>query len=198
MAGTPHVLYRFFAADESLLYVGITCDVGRRWDRHSRDKPWWTEMTRSTVEHFDTREAVLAAEEAAIRAEKPRYNVRHNGDAPLIAGKPKAAPGVARDRLLAAEALPLLPDSLVGSYFHGTADKGWQGCVVAEVAPQVYLVELFSWFVGDSTSQHLVPLAEMTGWSFYDDARWMNDAYNYRGVAERWERERKEVAAARS
>lgn len=193
MAGIPHALYRFFAADESLLYVGITCDVGRRWDRHSRDKPWWTEMARSTVEHFDTREAVLAAEEAAIRAEKPRYNIRHNGDGPLTAGKPKADSGVARNRLLAAEVLPLLPDSLVGSYFHGTADKAWQGCVVAEVAPQVYLVELFSWVMGDSTDQLLVPLAEMTGWVFYDDARWMNNAYNYGGVAERWQREREDA-----
>lgn len=187
---TPHALYRFFAADDALLYVGITCDVGKRWDRHSREKPWWTDVARSTVEHFESREAVLAAEEKAIRTEKPKHNVRHNrGPAPA---EPTRQPQVGRDRLAAAGAMPLLPDSLVGSFFHGTADRGWQGCVVAEVAPQVYLVELFSWLHGYSIDQQLVRLEDMTGWIFYDTAKWMSDAYEHGGVHERWEREREE------
>jgi predicted GIY-YIG superfamily endonuclease len=74
----PHALYRFFAADGSLLYVGITCDVGGRWKQHSKDKPWWTEVVGCTLEHFDDRVSVLAAEQAAIQTERPRYNIVHN------------------------------------------------------------------------------------------------------------------------
>jgi hypothetical protein len=83
------------------------------------------------------------------------------------------------------------PKSLVGSFFHGTSERGWQGCVVAEVAPQVYLLELFEWFGGGSNEQKLMPLSEMMDWHFYDDAAWMINSYEH-GLADRWELERKE------
>lgn len=82
-----------------------------------------------------------------------------------------------QDRLSAAGKAPLNPQSLVGTFFHGTSAQGWQGCVVAEPAPGIYLVELFSWVMGDSTHQQLVRMYEMTGWRFYDDAEWMNNDY---------------------
>lgn len=91
-----------------------------------------------------------------------------------------------KDRLSAAAERPLGPSSLVGSFFHGGPDRRWQGCVVAEVAPQVYLVELFEWIAGSSSGQRLVPLAEMADWTFYDSAEWMNNAYEH---DLRWERE---------
>lgn len=68
----------------------------------------------------------------------------------------------------------LLPGSLVGSYFHG---DDLQGCVVAEVAPTIYLVETFEWLAGSSHSQRLVKLEQMMGWRFYDDSEWMKNAY---------------------
>lgn len=80
-------------------------------------------------------------------------------------------------------------DSLVGSYFHSTADKGWRGLVVAEPNPSVYLCELFSWIAGDSTHQVLVWLEDMRDWRFYDDAEWMANDYEL-GLREQWERER--------
>jgi hypothetical protein len=79
LATRPHALYRFFDAGGALLYVGITVDIGNRWPRHADDKPWWYEVARTTVEHHPSRPAALAAEKAAIEAEGPRYNVRHNG-----------------------------------------------------------------------------------------------------------------------
>lgn len=82
----PHALYRFFGANDELLYVGITCDLGRRMSRHAQDKPWWTEVRRTTVEHFDSRDAVLAAERSAVMSEAPAYNVR------LRNGKPTTPP----------------------------------------------------------------------------------------------------------
>jgi hypothetical protein len=96
------------------------------------------------------------------------------------------------DRLSAVTKAPKQPNSLVGSFFHSTHTPGWQGCVVAEVAPAVYLVELFSWFAGDSTDQQLVKLDDMGGWTFYDDAEWMNNAYEHT-IAERWKRQRREA-----
>lgn len=94
------------------------------------------------------------------------------------------------DRLNTVIKAPWRPDSLVGSFFHSTHMRGWQGCIVAEPAPGVYLVETFGWLAGESTGQHLVRLEEMGGWTFYDDAEWMNNAYRS-GVAERWKRERR-------
>lgn len=71
----PHALYRFFDADEQLLYIGITWDIASRFRRHAADKPWWSDVRRIAVEEHPGRAAVLAAETAAIKAEKPRYNV---------------------------------------------------------------------------------------------------------------------------
>jgi hypothetical protein len=100
-----------------------------------------------------------------------------------------------QDRLSAIERQELRPDSLVGSFFHSTADPGWQGCVVADVAPGIYLVELFSWAMGDSTHQTLVRLEDMSGWQFYDTAEWMTNTYEH-GLSSRWEREREKQRQA--
>ena len=81
----------------------------------------------------------------------------------------------------------LHPDSLVGSFFHSDRKRHWQGCVVAEPAPGVFLVELFSW-VGptESTYQRLVPIEEMTEWRFYDTRDWME--YDFEHVVKNlWE-----------
>jgi excisionase family DNA binding protein len=74
----PHALYRFYDAHDRLLYVGLTANPGSRWQAHSHDKPWWAQVARVTVEHFDGREEVEAAEVAAIKTEKPLHNVAHN------------------------------------------------------------------------------------------------------------------------
>lgn len=76
---SPQTLYRFFDANDVLLYVGITNDAGTRWRNHSRKKGWWREVCRVRVEHFDSRAEVEAAEKAAIIAEAPVHNVQHNG-----------------------------------------------------------------------------------------------------------------------
>lgn len=74
----PQALYRFYDRSGRLLYIGITMDLGGRWGAHNRDKPWWREVASATVEHYPSREAVLAAEKAAIKAERPVHNVVHN------------------------------------------------------------------------------------------------------------------------
>lgn len=72
-----HVLYRFYDADNVLLYVGITADLPTRFRNHSR-KPWWHDIGRMTVEHFSCRFDVLAAEKLAIASERPLYNSTYN------------------------------------------------------------------------------------------------------------------------
>lgn len=75
--GKPTSLYRFFDESERLLYVGVTSVP--RWDGgHRRDKPWWTQVHKATVEHFDERTVALTAERYAIKTEGPEHNVVHN------------------------------------------------------------------------------------------------------------------------
>ncbi|MFE0353620.1 GIY-YIG nuclease family protein [Streptomyces nigra] len=71
-------LYRFFDEAGELLYVGISGDPELRRTQHSKDKSWWPEVMDSTVEWFNNRDVALGKEAAAIRREKPRYNVQHN------------------------------------------------------------------------------------------------------------------------
>lgn len=77
---TRTALYRFFAADGSLLYVGIAFDPDVRQRQHERSAAmtWWPLQVRRTVEWFDSRPKAEAAEKEAISREQPRYNDRHN------------------------------------------------------------------------------------------------------------------------
>lgn len=97
-----------------------------------------------------------------------------------------------RNRLTSVAAQPVTTDSLVGSFFHANAERGWQGCVVAQPMPGFYLVELFGWGAADSPGQQVVHIEDMREWTFYDTAEWMNRVYEHGGVNERWEREREQ------
>ena len=68
-------VYRVFDASDGLLYIGVAKNFGLRWAKHAAVKPWWPDVQRQTVEWYPDRESALAAEEAAIRTEKPRHNV---------------------------------------------------------------------------------------------------------------------------
>jgi hypothetical protein len=70
-----HALYRFFAEDDSLLYIGISIHPFARMGQHRGDKSWWGEVASTTIERHPDRTSVLAAEREAIQRERPRYNV---------------------------------------------------------------------------------------------------------------------------
>ena len=72
-----HALYHFFSGDE-LLYIGKTTRLPERWNGHSKNQPWWSEVTRCIVEHFPDEIALGRAEIDAITNEHPRYNIMHN------------------------------------------------------------------------------------------------------------------------
>lgn len=95
-----HALYRFFASDGALLYVGLTCRPEGRWPKHVEGQPWWTEVARIDLQTFPDRAAVALAEAAAIRLERPRYNIHFNGTGarnwPSDEGHPAVAAGEAK------------------------------------------------------------------------------------------------------
>jgi predicted GIY-YIG superfamily endonuclease len=72
---TRTALYRFYGADDVLLYVGITHRLGQRWSEHARSQPWWPEVRRQTAEWYATRSEAEAAEITAIQQEDPRHNI---------------------------------------------------------------------------------------------------------------------------
>jgi predicted GIY-YIG superfamily endonuclease len=71
---TRVALYRAYGADDTLLYVGITTNPAQRWKEHFCEKPWWREVSRKTVEWYDSRELAGRAEAVVVRDEKPAYN----------------------------------------------------------------------------------------------------------------------------
>lgn len=78
-SGEPTALYRLHADDGALLYVGVSAEPLTRWKQHAGEKPWWPSVARFSLNWFRTRQEALAAETAAIRSEKPKHNVAHNG-----------------------------------------------------------------------------------------------------------------------
>lgn len=82
----PTHLYRCYAADGSLLYVGITHDLQARMAKHKNPTGavlhcpaahLWTLMDRWESESYPNRTEALAAERAAIRTEHPALNVQN-------------------------------------------------------------------------------------------------------------------------
>lgn len=71
-------LYRLYAEDGTLLYVGISKDPKGRFWQHAADKFWWPTVARKTVEWYESRPAALLAEEAAIRTKRPEWNRDHS------------------------------------------------------------------------------------------------------------------------
>ena len=67
-------VYRFFDAEDRLLYVGIARDLGVRFAAHRRRSPWWADAVRGTTVTYPTRADAELAEGIAIHAEHPLHN----------------------------------------------------------------------------------------------------------------------------
>lgn len=72
------VLYRYFDADENLLYIGMTKDFRIRNSAHSCRSVWFPLCAKVTIQFYDDPQILLKAEAEAIRLEKPIYNYTHN------------------------------------------------------------------------------------------------------------------------
>lgn len=77
-ADRKHTLYHFWGGGE-LLYIGITCNVATRMRTH-KQRDWWLDVDTITLEHYDTREDVRAAEIRAVYNEQPSHNIRLKGE----------------------------------------------------------------------------------------------------------------------
>ncbi len=74
MSTINNTLYRFYAEDGKLLYVGQTANPGSRLAQHSAKKSWWRAVAKITLEHYTTSLLVKEAERRAIEREQPYYN----------------------------------------------------------------------------------------------------------------------------
>ena len=72
-------LYRCYDVGWHLLYIGMTTrPPGARELEHERNSWWWSEVARVEYEQVDG--WLPGAEQAAIAAEHPRYNVQYRRD----------------------------------------------------------------------------------------------------------------------
>jgi hypothetical protein len=74
----PHHVYRYFAEDDTLLYVGCSYDLKARHKQHSKTAAWFAEANRRSHETFEDRWTGLVAERVAIMVNRPVYNKTHN------------------------------------------------------------------------------------------------------------------------
>lgn len=72
-----NTLYRFFDRAGQLLYIGITVNPPARFRDH-QNKTWWHLVTTIALETHATQASLLEAEQRAIVAERPLFNVVHN------------------------------------------------------------------------------------------------------------------------
>ena len=71
-------LYRYFDAEQVLLYVGISGELAVREQAHVDRSEWMNFAASSTIERHETPEEVRGAESEAIKAEHPIFNKHHN------------------------------------------------------------------------------------------------------------------------
>ncbi len=90
----PTFVYRFFAADDVLLYVGISDDWKNRCEQHRARAPWYQMATYLTVEQYENRRLAFAAESWALAYEDPKWNTEAQWKwCPFIPPKPDVAFG---------------------------------------------------------------------------------------------------------
>lgn len=75
---TPCFIYRAYAADCRLLYIGQTRQPEARIRNHARQSHWFAEAAEWEFEQVAGWYEMQAAEKAAIKTERPLYNVQHN------------------------------------------------------------------------------------------------------------------------
>lgn len=74
----PCSVYRIYAADGTLIYVGVTDRGQRRQVEHINSKQWAREMAETHWEHYESREKALSRERELIITQHPKYNLIHH------------------------------------------------------------------------------------------------------------------------
>jgi hypothetical protein len=68
------VVYRFYDATGTLLYVGSTLNFQRRLAEHKCKVSWWEDVTRIEIARYDDGLSARVAEARWIREEAPKHN----------------------------------------------------------------------------------------------------------------------------
>jgi predicted GIY-YIG superfamily endonuclease len=76
------VVYRYFAGDGTLLYVGVTSQWSVRHRHHRAQASWYAEGVRYELEHYEDRGEAARREAEIINAENPQHNRRRIATAP--------------------------------------------------------------------------------------------------------------------
>jgi hypothetical protein len=73
-------------------------------------------------------------------------------------------------------------DTLTGLWFHSRSNGKieWQGCVVRCLKNGSYVVQLYEWGMGTPTVQKVISFDRMKDWDFYQTARAMRYAWNWK------------------
>lgn len=124
-------LYRHFAADGALLYVGISRMPSARLAAHMDGSHWAEQIARVEIEWFGSRVAAARAEYFAIQSEAPRHNIRHSAtvscdDLSSIAGLIDAWP----TRKALAEKIGANPESVHKWAASNRIPSDWQAAVI--------------------------------------------------------------------
>lgn len=187
----PTTLYRFFDQHDRLLYVGISAAWWARWQSHKGDKPWWLEVHKSILEHYDDKKDAQDAEVRAIKEERPVYNIQHNNngqhnqpDGPI--GGPWRptesdalghTPESVKSAMAQAGFTPTTPTSTakLESWWlivprEAPVRQEYQGQIVNVLDGSLVLIEWFSWWDGSTTHFELIDLATIVEhrWRLYD------------------------------
>jgi hypothetical protein len=85
-------LYRLFNAVGELLYIGITGNMNKRFEKHVElHHPWWPEVARCTIEFYPDRVSLKTAESSAIYLEQPIHNEQHRSGKTHLAALKRAS-----------------------------------------------------------------------------------------------------------
>lgn len=83
----PTAVYRLYARDGRLLYVGMTNNPDVRFAYHSLTKRWWHLIDEKRIEWHPDRATARRFEAEAIKTEDPAHNAMHSAagahDTPL-------------------------------------------------------------------------------------------------------------------
>lgn len=84
-------VYRIYAHDGALLYVGMSENPAKRMIEHRGEKVWPEEVAGFTSEEFPSRAVAAEVERRVIADERPKYNVLHGGVAERMLRRPDKA-----------------------------------------------------------------------------------------------------------
>lgn len=73
----PHFVYRVFDQADTLLYVGCTRAPHTRFKHHRSQAAWYSRAHRVDWDPHPNFLTARAAESAAIRADRPLFNIEH-------------------------------------------------------------------------------------------------------------------------